>query len=148
MKNVLLMFFAVAVLFSSCSKDQKVVKELDGSWIISSRTTDGVAAPSSEINGVTYNFKACKVKDGDCDGSISAPDSSKGTVTYDFKYSISEKGTKFNITISLLGILSETISADIVEHSKSKFVYKFIDQTTTSTGATITTTNIETLTKI
>lgn len=142
------MFFATLAIFSSCSKDQKVVKELDGSWNISSRTYDGVAAPASETNGVVYKFNACKLKEGDCDGSISAPDSSKGTVTYDFKYSISEKGTKFNITVSLLGILSETVSADIVEHSKSKFVYKYLDQTTTSTGATITTTTIETLTKI
>lgn len=148
MKNVFLILFSAALLFASCNKDQKVVKELDGTWEIESRTIDGVAVPASEINGVTYNFKACKVKDGDCDGSMTVPDSTKGSVTFDFKYGISDKGTKFNLTVSVFGLVSETVSADIVEHSKSKFVYKYTDETTTSTGAVVKSTAVETLRKI
>lgn len=148
MKKLLLVCLSVSLLFFSCNKDQRVVKQLSGSWMIESRTYNGVAAPASEINGITYNFKSCKLKEGDCDGSITAPDSTKGTITFDFKYSITEKGTKFNIKVSLLGIVSNSITADIVDHSKSKFVYQYIDEQTTSTGAVIKTTTVETLKKI
>jgi len=148
MRNLILGMFLISALFYSCSKDQKVVKELDGQWMISSRTYNGVSAPLSETNGVIYDFEACKVKNGDCNGSITAPDSTKGTITYEFKYSVSDKGTKFNIKVSVLGIFSENLSADIVEHSKTKFVYKYIETSTNSSGASISTTTVETLTKI
>jgi hypothetical protein len=148
MRKLILGMLLFSALFYSCSKDQKVVRELDGKWMISSRTYNGVEAPSSEINGIIYDFEACKVKDGDCNGSITAPDSTKGTITYDFKYNISDKGTKFTIKVSLLGVFSESLETDIVEHSKSKFVYKFNETSQNASGASITTTTVETLTKI
>jgi len=147
MKKLLFVSIILSTITFSCNKDQKVVKELDGNWTVESRTYNGVAANKSEYQGLKYTFEACKLKDGDCDGSLSAPDSTKGTITFDFKYSISEKGTKFNLSLSLLGLPSETIQADILEHSKSKFVYSYLDQTTNSAGVTTTTTAIETLVK-
>ena len=132
---------ASAALFS-CNKDQKVANELEGTWTVQGRTYNGVAAPASEYSGVKYTFQSCTVKDGDCDGSITVPDSTKGSVTFDIKYNVAEKGTKFTMKVSLLGIVSNAFTADILEHSKSKFVYQYLD-----TVGTPDVTTVETLVK-
>jgi hypothetical protein len=126
MKNKLFFFAFLSLIAWSCSKDQRVVKDLEGEWIVSSITTNGTAAPASEYAGIVYNFTNCKVKKGDCDGSVSIPDSTKGTLKQSFTYGISEKGKKITINLSVLSI-SETIVGDIQEHSDTKFVYSYTE---------------------
>jgi hypothetical protein len=126
MKNKLFFFAFLSLIAWSCSKDQRVVKDLEGEWIVSSITTNGTATPASEYAGIVYNFTNCKVKKGDCDGSVSIPDSTKGTLKQSFTYGISEKGKKITINLSVLSI-SETIVGDIQEHSDTKFVYSYTE---------------------
>ena len=145
------LFFAaiclVALSFSACNKkNQDVVKDLEGDWTLSAKTENGVAVPASEIAGTTYSFQLCKVRKDDCDGSISVADSTKGTITNTFTYSITDDASKFNMTVSLLG-LSETVTADIIEHSASKFVFEYNDAQTDSSSANVTVKVRETLSK-
>lgn len=126
MKKSIILFAVVSAMVSSCSKDQKVVKELEGDWSVTGQTENGVATPANEYTGTVYTFTSCKVKKGACDGSLSVPDSTKGTFKTPFTYSISEKGEKITITYSILGI-SNAINGDIVEHSDSKFVYSYTE---------------------
>jgi len=126
MKNKLLLFALLSIIAWSCSKDQRVVKDLEGDWIISSLTTNGTPEPASEYAGIVYNFTNCKVKKGDCDGSVTIPDSTKGTVKQTFTYGISEKGKKITINLSVL-TLTQTIVGDIQEHSDTKFVYSYTE---------------------
>src|SRR4051794_15345276 len=98
-KNIyfLLSAFVAITIFISCNKDQKVVKQLDGKWKVTSETIDGVEQPAKSYENEEYSFTACKEKKGDCDGSIS-----DDTFTFPFKYNISEKGEKITITINVL----------------------------------------------
>ena len=119
MKKTKLVLLAVAVIFAFCSKNQKVVKQLDGTWKITSMKENGVEQPDSLYKDVTYKFEKCRVKKGPCDGSMS-----EAGKTVPFTYDITDKGTKITITISAFGV-SET--SEIVEHSKTKFVWKTVD---------------------
>ena len=140
MKKIFALLALVSVVLWSCSKDQKVVKELEGDWKVSAQTVNGVAVPDSEFVGITYTFTKCKVKKGDCDGTLSVPDPTKGTFTQSFTYNIQEKGEKININYAILGLPATTITGTIEEHSDSKFVYSY-----TETGGTDK--YVETLTK-
>jgi hypothetical protein len=139
MKKISAFLLTISVIVWSCSKDQKVVKELEGDWKVSSQTVNGVAVPPAEYAGTKYSFTKCKVKNGDCDGSLSAADSTKGTISTPFTYNIQEKGEIINIKYSFLGIVT-TVKGTIEEHSDSKFVYSY----TESQGADKV---VETLTK-
>lgn len=127
MKKVLAIFAIITVVVWSCSKDQKVVKELEGDWIVSSQTLNGTPVPAAEYAGVKYNFTKCKVRKGDCDGTLTAPDSTKGTLSTAFTYNIQDKGKVINIKFNLFGIIAETITGQIEEHSDSKFVYSYTE---------------------
>jgi hypothetical protein len=108
-------------IFIACSKDQRVVKQLDGKWKVTAETEDGVAQPVTSYEKQEYSFTACKVKKADCDGSISDP-----SFTLPFKYNISDKGEKITMTFNLLGTnIVET--GTIVEHSDKKFVFSTVD---------------------
>ena len=131
MKKIAALLLTISVIVWSCSKDQKVVKELEGDWIVSSETVNGVAVPAAEYNGIVYSFTKCKVKKGDCDGNIAIPDSTKGTYNQAFTYNIQDKGEVINLKISILGLTSVTTTGTIEEHSDSKFVYSY-----TETGGT------------
>ena len=126
MKKLALSISAIAialVITVACSKDQKVVKQLEGDWKVTAVTYNGAAAPAEEYANTTYSFEKCKVKKGDCAGTMSYNDPTKGTVSFPFTYSISEKGTIFKMTLTITGLGSETTSSDIVESSKTKFVF-------------------------
>lgn len=131
---------ALSVIVWSCSKDQKVVKELEGDWSVSSQTVNGSPVPAAEYAGVKYNFTKCKVKKGDCDGTLTIPDSTKGTYSQAFTYNIQDKGEIINIKFNILGFSATAITGTIEEHSDSKFVYSY-----TETGGTDK--YVETLTK-
>jgi hypothetical protein len=131
MKKIILAIVAVfSIAVYSCSKDQKVVKQLEGDWKVSARTVNGVAEPAASYASTVYTFTTCKVKKGDCDGTLTEADSTKGTVSTPFKYSISDKGEKIKISLSFFGITT-SITGDIKEHSSTKFVYTYKDDNET-----------------
>ncbi len=109
----------------ACSKDQKVVRQLSGTWKVSDYTIDGKQQDKSSFSGQTYEFEKCKVKKEMCSGRVNVPDSTKGTITFEFKYRIREKGNKIDIQINFFGLVSETQTGDIKEHSKKKFRYSY-----------------------
>jgi len=127
MKKIFALVALVGVILGSCSKDQKVVKELEGDWSLTGETIDGVATPDSLFAGTTYTFTKCKVKKGDCDGTLSSPDPSKGTVSISFTYNIQDDGETINIKYSFAGLPAATNKGTIIEHSDSKFVYSYIE---------------------
>ena len=107
-----------AFLVTSCSKDQKSVNRLEGDWKITYFSADGEAADKEDYEGTTYTFNKCKVKKGDCDGSITAPDPDKGTITIPFTYNVSDKGEKMSITTDLFGF-SSTTNYTITDQTKT-----------------------------
>jgi len=121
MKTVKLLMLAVVISLASCNKDQKAVNQLEGDWKITSLKVDGVAQPSSDYENTTYTFEKCKVKNGDCPGKITEDGKS-----FDFTYNVSEKGEKMTIKFDILGTKVTTV-ADILESSKTKFVWKSIE---------------------
>jgi len=129
----LLVIVAIAI---ACSKDQKVVRQLDGEWEVTAISTNGVADDISSFENTTYVFEKCKVSKGDCDGSMKTIDPTKGEVTFPFTYSISEKGTVITINLDVFGF-TDTSTGDILEHSKSKFIWSVTDENNDVTEATI-----------
>ena len=95
MKKIILLAALPLLLFvTRCSKDQKVVKQLDGDWKTTAMTIDGDPVDAEMYENQGYTFEKCKVRKGDCDGSKSYNDPSKGEISMSFTYSISEKGEK------------------------------------------------------
>lgn len=128
MKKAVYILASLSLIFNACSKNQKVVKDLEGEWKLSAETVNGVATPAAELVGTKYTFTKCKVRKEDCDGTLSVPDSTKGNLATPFTYNIQEKGEKINIKFSLLGLITE-INGTIEEHSDTKFVYSFTSPT-------------------
>lgn len=129
-----LMGFAVALVMFSCSKDQAVVKDLEGNWKISSYKENGKSEDITFVSQFTYNFTSCKLKKEDvCPASISTTQLGVN-LTQNFSYSISEKGTILTMTqlstVTSVGGLSNTEnctsncteSYTIAEHSDTKIV--------------------------
>jgi hypothetical protein len=125
MKTVKLLLLAAIITLASCNKNQKVVNNLEGSWKVTAETIDGVSTPAADLPAATYTFENCKIKKGDCSGSISEDGKSTS-----FTYNISDKGT--TMTITAFGVSG---TSEILEHSSSKFVWK-----STEDGETIETT--------
>lgn len=119
-------FTAIAVI-TACSKDQKVVKELEGTWTVTAVSYNGLAEASEAFAGQEYTFTKCKVKKDPCDGTYTYNDPTKGATDLAFTYSIAEKGTEFSMTMSIFGLASETTTSTIDEHSDSKFVFSFTE---------------------
>lgn len=128
MKKTLYILAFTSLIINACSKNQKVVKDLEGDWNLTAETVNGVATPAAELVGTKYTFNKCKVKKEDCDGSLSVPDSTKGNLTTPFTYNIQEKGKKINIKFSLLGFITE-MNGTIEEQTDTKFVYSFTSPT-------------------
>ncbi len=122
MKKLVLFVFGI-ILFASCSKDQKVVNQLEGTWKETSRNVNGVAQTPSNA---TYAFEKCKVSKSDCNGTISEDGKS-----FPFTYSISDKGKTVKININVLGFVDSS-TGTIVEHTSSKFIYSYTDIGTTT----------------
>jgi hypothetical protein len=138
----------VLILFGACNKDQKVVKQLDGEWKVTSMTYGGTAAPAEVIQNNRYKFTDCKVKKQDCSGERVINDEDKGPMTLPFTYNISEKGTKVAINTNFMGFIT-TIKGDIKEATKTKFVFSYdIEQPDPVTGMDIKIEVVETLEKI
>lgn len=118
-KLTLFLLFAGAALIYSCSKDQAVVKNLEGTWKVESVTIDGVA-DTADYSNDTYTFEVCKVKNGACPGKLTTVDPSKGEVEYSFTYTIEGDGSTIKITMDVFGIEVTTVG-NILENSDSKF---------------------------
>jgi hypothetical protein len=136
MKKLIAICFSVLLLVAACNKDQKVVRQLDGSWKVSSMTYDGAPVPSEEFSNLTYEFEKCKLSEGDCNGKMIGIDPTKGEYTFPFTYKISDDGLKLHMTFSMFGQTSIT-HGDIIESSKSKFQFSTTDEDGKKTVTTL-----------
>jgi hypothetical protein len=109
MKKIISILFAVTLLFSACSKDQRINKQLDGDWTVTKENGVPVTDPT------TYSF----AKDKKGAGTFTFTSvSTYGTDSYSGTYQISDE--KITMTVStILGSFSFT--ASITEHSKTTF---------------------------
>lgn len=106
----------------SCNKNQKVVKQLEGDWKITSLKINGIP-DTADYSRDRYHFEKCKVKKTDCEGYYKTVDPSKGEVNFNFTYNITDDGTKINIMMDLFGF-SETTTATIKENTGERFVWE------------------------
>lgn len=127
---------AAATLFAACSKDQKVVNQLEGTWSIESVTIDGVA-DTTDYSNDSYTFEKCKVKNGDCPGTLNTTDPTKGEVSYDFTYRIEDDGTTLVINLDVLGFVTTT-TATISENSDDRFTWTETNEAGQEVVTTIT----------
>ena len=107
----------VALIFTACSKDQKAVNNLEGTWTRTGLTWNGVT--QVDTSATTYSFEKCKVKKGDCPGTMTSDGKS-----YDFTYNFTENGEKFTMTLSILGVPAAN-TGDVIEQTSSKFVFNY-----------------------
>ena len=122
MKRFLISMLVFAVVIVSCSKDQQIVRKLEGEWKVTEIKYNGVSADASTYENTTYTFESCKVSKEDCSGTMEAIDGTKGLTSFPFTYSISEKGTQLTINLDILGFTTTTVS-EILESSSKKFVW-------------------------
>jgi hypothetical protein len=107
MKSFSMAAIMFAVLFiTSCSKDQKAVKHLDGNWGITEYFHDGKYEENLN-NKIVYRFEKCKQSKGDCNGQIIYKDSGidngvkwEYRNVQEFTYNVSEDGTKISLTLT------------------------------------------------
>jgi hypothetical protein len=133
-KLLFVLTLGLAVVVSSCNKDQASVKKLEGSWTATKfTTTDG---------GVTYDFLAdggaasmtfekCKLKTDEWCGCTST--SSWGGFSFtdtDMVYRVTGDGTKLETKDHADS--TEIWSQTIVELTKDKVVLQDVDGTTTT----------------
>ncbi len=114
-----LIIVAVALLavgFTSCSKDQKAVKTLEGDW--EEVTVDGTTVPDS-LKGVLH-FDFCKLKKDEwCKMNYTDND---GVNSGDYDYKITDKGTMMTQKIEDPSKGSIQITGDIEELTDTKLV--------------------------
>lgn len=124
----LTLVLSCVIIFIACNKNQKVVNQLDGTWKIEGVTEDGKAQPTTEYENTTYKFEKCKVKKGDCPGTVTEDGKALA-----FTYRISDDGEK--LTMNVLG---QSATADIIENSKTRFKYRSTDSKGVVTETTLT----------
>lgn len=149
MKNIKTLL-SVTLLFvlvvTGCNKNQKVVRQLDGEWKVTEVRYNNTVQDIDEGSFI-YVFEKCRVKNEDCSGSYKITDPSKGTFTYPFTYSIKEDGTKIIINLSIFGQTSVS-EGDILEHSRSKFVWSTEEVEEDEEGNEIKVKVVTTITKV
>lgn len=117
MKQIGLLSIAVGLIFLvACNKDQKVVKQLEGTW--ESVTVDGVTVPDSAKTQLT--FVNCKLKkDETCDITTTFPDGSSETQ----QYRVDGDGTQLVVQVEIAALgLSLELTSTIDELTDSKLV--------------------------
>lgn len=123
LKRLCYLFLAVSIgLIISCSKEQLVLKILEGEWDVNSVVVDGVPQPQSAYKDQLYIFDKCNETDETCYGRIK--DESNNSKV-EFSYQIGESLNDF--TMSYSGNFDEGFIYDVDEHTPTKFVYSFID---------------------
>jgi hypothetical protein len=118
-KLTLVLFSLAALLIYSCSKDQKAVNNLEGDWKVTSVTIDGVA-DTADYSMDKYTFEKCKLRKGDCPGTYTTIDPTKGEVSSSFTYSFEDDGETLIMNIDFAGI-PITTSGTVIDHTDSKF---------------------------
>jgi hypothetical protein len=106
-----------AFVLTSCSKDQKVVRNLEGTWTISEYTKNDVDQ-LDWVKDYSYQFDFCKLKKGHCPGK-----EIYRTTEKDFTYNISDKGEKITFFWSETNIEERTIleySSEILKTRHTK----------------------------
>src|SRR5690606_16371118 len=87
MKRLLIAGLLVSAVFVSCSKEQRVVNKLEGTWKASSAKAEygglSIDIPIDDTINIQYTFYDCKLKDGDCEGLyVNSLDGSSDNFTY------------------------------------------------------------------
>lgn len=115
MKKLLLFSALIALIALSCSKEQKTVNKLEGSWKASTAKLEifGVAleVPVEDLN-IVYTFYECKVKDGACSGLADWDG-----ILDEFDYTIGGEGT----TIESVDSSGQIQVLNIIELEKESF---------------------------
>ncbi len=146
--KTLSLLLVLALLISACSKDQKVIKQLEGTWKITAMTVDGTAVDAEFFSGTSTTFPKCKQKKETCVGTQTATFEFFGTTfttTTEFNYEVKDKGETFVMTVvksTTDGVSTEctddcTNTSTITEHSKEKFVTEFTDDDGVKTVTTM-----------
>ena len=95
MKTLLSFLILFLLIASSCSKNQRKVKRIDGKWNVVDATIQGFGNADPDV---IYEFEFCKLRQDDfCDFSVhnfETDDLSTGV------YSISNRGTTLEMTVS------------------------------------------------
>lgn len=131
MKKLIIITLSIVTILVACSKDQKVVRNLEGTWKVTAQTYDGQAVPAEEYANTSYEFEKCRVKKEDCPGMLTASDSTKGSYSFPFTYKIHDDGEKITINMNFLGMISSMVG-DIKENSKSTFIFSTVEDGKTS----------------
>lgn len=125
MKRVLFgLLVTVGLLFGSCSKDQRAVKDLEGTWNATSYKVNGAETIGSGAS-ISMTFEKCKVKKENCPGS-STTTFGQLSETDQFTYKIYEKATKLDI--DMVDANDDDITgATITEVTDERFVFNWTD---------------------
>ena len=128
MKKILLMS-VVALLFVACNKNQKVVKQLDGTWNATSylETWDGSTEEYiTDGYTMTWDFDNCKLKDDEfCNITWTDSYEGEGSDVLLLQYRVAGYGTSLELRDS--DYPSELIYLKITEQTKTTLVIE-IDQ--------------------
>ncbi len=117
MKKILFALLAITTLsLSSCSKEQTINRQLDGSW--NATIVDDVAVPSG--TSVTYTFS--KDKKGKGTGTYTASGFGAFDGTYNFNYTIVDDKITWTYTNSSV---SEVYT--VSDHSKKDMTFTNTD---------------------
>ena len=125
MKRIITTLLPAIFLITACSKDQKMVQQLEGEWKVTDLKKNGISVDKDKYEGQVYSFEKCKVSKGPCNGSISQHGFSLA-----FTYKITNDGGKISMTTTFLGS-SETMSADIIKHYNKKIIISSLDDNDT-----------------
>ncbi|MEO9531825.1 MAG: hypothetical protein ABJG68_13675 [Crocinitomicaceae bacterium] len=122
MKKVLFVVIATCTLIlTSCNKDQKAIKQIEGKW--KSVSQDGQTLDPDDQT--IYNFSSCKLKDSEyCDVTAEYSDD-----TYEnFEYNVTSDGTIMTWKTEDGFILTGTI--DELTDTKLTWTFSFFDTST------------------
>lgn len=118
-KLTLVVLFLATVFVYSCSKDQKAINNLEGDWKVASVTIDGVA-DTADYSMDKYTFEKCKLRKGDCPGTYTTIDPTKGEVASSFTYRFEGDGETLIMNVDFLGVTVST-TGSVIEQTDSKF---------------------------
>ncbi|MFD1552069.1 hypothetical protein DNU06_00775 [Putridiphycobacter roseus] len=122
---IVMMSFAFVFTIASCNKNQKAVKNLDGSWKLVKVNGEAV----EEDEAATYDFDNCKLKSEEyCDLTITE-DGSVETATY----KVTDDGEKLVLRADVGGVAFE-LESEITELTSTTLIFKttFLEETSIS----------------
>jgi hypothetical protein len=118
MKKLLIFSLSIAFIVAACSKEQRVVNKLEGTWKATQAKGNllgfELEVPITDVD-ILFTFNECKVKDGACDGTYVLDE-----YTEFFSYTIGGEGT----TIDWIDSAGMAQSIEILELEKETFKVK------------------------